>query len=218
MTEPVNQENTLNVEWISTYGILTAERILERFKVKLSRDELVKTLKDPTSRYHHMVSIPLKNILNGILISQVHDYQVYAQKLLIDYKLTQFQPAASGDSAQQGTESESSLKMKQEELILLGEHFMSTKSRHRELIAESQAWLIQIAPKQSDVTQMPEMLEFSNRCDEMTLAFETLRQQFRSLIVDMTALLALAPNYHMDTDKLSKNHEGLEFTNLIADQ
>jgi hypothetical protein len=209
MAKKTNASET-NPEWLSTYGILTAERILERFKIKLSKDELMNTLKDPNSRYYHLLTLPLKNIFNGILVNQVHDYQVYAQKLMIDYLLSKSEPAEE-DANQQGTNAEEELKIKQEDLMRLGETFEARTHEHRELIAESQAWLIQEAPKHDDLSLSDEIAMFSGRAEEMMLILQNLRTEFRTIILDTTSLLNVVPDYYIDEEKLAENQVSLDF-------
>ncbi|MDX2346039.1 MAG: hypothetical protein QNK11_04125 [Legionella sp.] len=208
----------INPEWLSTYGMLTAERILERFNIKLSRDELLATLKDSSDRYHHLVAMPLKNIFNGILITQVHDYQVYAQKILIDYKLSTDESAEQTEQESQlGTNAEEELKVKQKDLIHAGEVFEERKDTHRDLITESQAWLINEAPKQKDLAGSKELIAFGERVEEMLLIFQNLRTEFRTLIIDMTALLNLVPSYQINEEKLAEHQERLDFNENLSE-
>ena len=82
MTEPEYKA------WISTYGLLTADRILSRFNIRLSTEELTQALNQKNNPYYILLRVPLKNIFNGIILQQANDYQVYVQKLLIDYRLS----------------------------------------------------------------------------------------------------------------------------------
>ncbi|MDF1677360.1 MAG: hypothetical protein P1U32_01535 [Legionellaceae bacterium] len=198
-------------EWLSTYGILTAERILERFSIRLSHEELISTLKDRESRYYHLLSMPLKNIFNGILINQVHDYQVYIQKTLIDYKLTTTGGLENEDETQQGTNAEEEIRIKQGELITLGETFEEKKYAHRQLISDSQRWLIYEAPKENSLSNSPDLAGFNERAEELLFAFKNLRAAFRTLILDVTALLQVMPDYHLDEEKMAQNQEALGF-------
>ena len=79
-------------QWFSTYGVITAERILGNYKINLAHTDLVGAIKSPFSFYHRLLQVPLKNVLNGIVLQQANDYHIYAQKLFIDYLL-------SGESA-----------------------------------------------------------------------------------------------------------------------
>ena len=50
--------------WFPTYGMLTSQRILERFGIHLSNEELSSATKDPESLYFQLLRIPLKNLFN----------------------------------------------------------------------------------------------------------------------------------------------------------
>ena len=43
-------ENELSI-WLSTYGLITAERILERFQIHLHHEDLLSAIKNPKSFY-----------------------------------------------------------------------------------------------------------------------------------------------------------------------
>lgn len=205
-----------NPEWLSTYGILTAERILERFKIRISHDELMKTLKDPESRYYHLLSMPLKNIFNGILVNQVYDYQVYAQKLLIDYKLSMTE-SLEEDEGNTGTNAEEELTIKQKDLMHLGEAFEEKKQDHRHLIADSQAWLIKEASKKESLARSPEMAEFTECVEQLMLSFQNFLTEFRALILDITSLLNVVPDYHIDEEKMHENQSALDFDPTLSE-
>ncbi len=201
-----------NPEWLSTYGILTAERILERFKIKLPKEKLLQTLSDPNSRYYHLLTMPLKNIFNGILINQVHDYQVYIQKIFIDYLLVK-----KDSGTETGTHAEEELKLKQEELIRLGETFDERTQDHRQLISDSQAWLIHEAPTHENLALANELAIFGGRAEEMMLVFQNLRTEFRTIILDIITLLNLVPDYFVDEDKIAENQATLNFNTELGD-
>ncbi len=206
-----------NLEWLSTYGILTAERILERFNIRITQDELMATLKDPESRYYHLLTVPLKNIFNGILVEQVYDYQVYAQKLLIDYKLSRTAGPDDDEEEKPGTGSEEELAQKQEELLQMGESFEAKKQEHRHLIAESQAWLINESSKSESLAALPEMMMFTTRVEQLMFDFQNFRTAFRTLIIDITALLRLVPGYFLDEEKMLENQASLDFNPDLVD-
>lgn len=128
-------------QWFSTYGLITAERILGRFNVHLTSNELLVALKSPVSFYHRLLQVPLKNVLNGIVLQQANDYHVYAQKLFIDYLLS----GESGkDPASQGAYTRESLEDERKDLVTLGDEYNHTKLEHDTLIAESQQVLIKL--------------------------------------------------------------------------
>lgn len=128
--------------WFSTYGVLTAERVLGGFGINLHQEELVTAVKNPHSIYHQLLQIPLKNTLNGIIRQQAHDYQVYAQKLFIDFLLSgqnDKEEGAPGGNTREDLESE------RKNLVDLGKAFNQQEDTHLKLIAETQAKLIRLA-------------------------------------------------------------------------
>lgn len=139
MSEEV-KETDLSM-WFSTYGLLTATRILERFHVQLNNEELITAMKDPHNVYHRLLIVPLKNVFNGIILQQAHDYEVYAQKLFVDYLLSG-ESGKAEDSPGGGTREE--LEQKRLQLSELGEEFNNIELAHQQLIAESQASLIKV--------------------------------------------------------------------------
>ncbi len=207
--------------WFSTYAILTAERVLERFRIELSHQELNKILSNPESPYYHLLTVPLKNIFNGILMHQVHDYQVFAQKLLIDYKLGK--PEESSDEEEEeGTNAEEELEVKYVELLEYGAELEERKQQHQELIAESQAWLIKETQDKRNIeakfeqfntnTELVTQMEaFGERVENQMVAFQNLREMFRTLIMDISSLLMVTPDYFFDPEEMAEKKEALDF-------
>lgn len=140
MDEIVNDEQ-LN-KWFSTYGVITAERILGKLNVTLPHDELLTAIKSPFSFYHSLLRIPLKNVLNGIVLQQAHDYHLYVQKLFIDYLLSG-ESSKSEDS--QGASTRQAMENERAQLVTLGENFHKLQLKQNEVIAKSQQFLRTIA-------------------------------------------------------------------------
>ncbi len=129
-------------KWFSTYGVITAERILGKYHITLPQTDLVNAIKSPFSFYHLLLKIPLKNILNGIVLQQASDYHIYAQKLFIDYLLSG--ESGKGDDSP-GALTRESLEMERQKLITLGDEFHQLQQEQNELIASSQGSLIEVA-------------------------------------------------------------------------
>lgn len=128
--------------WFSTYGLITSRRILESYKIPMNEQELRYTLRSADTFYHRLLRIPLKNVFNGIILQQVNDYQVYAQKLFIDYLLS----GQSGkDEDAQGAHTRELLEEERNSMIFLSKKFHSKEIVNERLIAKSQASLIQHA-------------------------------------------------------------------------
>ena len=140
MSEQATQMDTSM--WFSTYGLLTSKRILERFNIHMDNDELIAAIKNPHCVYHQMLRVPLKNVFNGIIFQQAQDYQVYAQKLFIDYLLS---GAGSKDEESPGANTRDDLEDERLQVIETGEKFHQQEIIHQQLIAESQARLIKLS-------------------------------------------------------------------------
>lgn len=127
--------------WFSTYGMITAERVFGKYQIKLASNDLVAAIISPVSFYHKLLAIPLKNVLNGIIMQQANDYHIYAQKLFIDYLL-------SGENSKaeeaQGGNTRESMENERQQLVTLGEEYHKKEGEHSNLIANSQASLIKI--------------------------------------------------------------------------
>lgn len=128
-------------QWFSTYGVITAERVFGRYQIKLAPADLITAIKSPFSFYHKVLKIPLKHVLNGIILQQANDYHVYVQKLFIDYLL-------SGENAKeedaQGANTREALEKERQLLVTLGEEYHKKEGGHSTLIAHSQNILIKI--------------------------------------------------------------------------
>ncbi|NCT56497.1 MAG: hypothetical protein GW760_02120 [Legionella sp.] len=209
-------DRTANPVWLSTYGLLTAERLLERFNIALSREELLDVFRNPNNPYHHLLTVPVKNISNGIVIKQVHAYQVYMQKLLIDYKLNSTKANIENEQKSKGSPSE--IDLKYQELVEISGVFEEKKHAHQQLIAKSQSWLIQQTRERIlEITaETSSQLEtFSTQAESLRLAFLDLIQQFRDLIIQTTDILTTMSDYKLDLEQMKENKAYLDFAPLF---
>lgn len=136
------QKNDELSRWFSTYGLITAERILGKYSITLSQDELLEAITTPLSFYRYLLQVPLKNVLNGIVLQQASDYHIYAQKLFIDYLLS---GESSKEPDSQGAGTRESLEDERQQLVQLGDEFHKLELEQDNLIASSQASLMKIA-------------------------------------------------------------------------
>lgn len=134
-------ENDLS-HWFSTYGAITAERILGRYHINLAQIDLVAAVKSTFSFYHKVLRIPLRNVLNGIVLQQANDYHVYVQKLFIDYLLS---GENSKDESSPGANTRESLENERQQLLALGEEYHQKEGEHNHLISSSQSFLIKLS-------------------------------------------------------------------------
>lgn len=128
--------------WFSTYGFITAERILGRYQIHIPQNELAPALKNPRSFYHRIVQVPFRNVLNGIIFQQASDYHVYVQKLFVDYLLS---AESAKEEGAQGALTRRSMEDERKNLVELGEEFQQRKLEHNVLISSSQKVLIKCA-------------------------------------------------------------------------
>ena len=132
----VSAEQVELSNWLSTYGLITVQKIVERYGIKIAPDDLIRSLHQHDSLVYRLVQVPLKNVFNGLILQQVKDYEVYAQKLYIDYLL-------SGQNNKEESLVQADLETTRESLVQLGESFQDEEIQHEKLIADCQAVLIQ---------------------------------------------------------------------------
>ena len=219
MNEKKEQQPTDWSTWFPTYGVLTAERIFERFNIKLSHDELVNSVNDPQSLYFQLLRVPLKNVFNGIILRQAHDYQIYAQKLLVDYLLS---GEDSKDNTAPGAATREDVEMERIKLIETGEAFRTIEEAHQLLIAESQTTLVDLTRDLTALRLAPQtldhrMTDFLERAENNNINLRSYRSQFYNLILRITEFLRLITDYHIDQAKIEQNRASLEFDALIGD-
>ena len=122
-------------KWLSTYGLITVEKILDRYGIRLSQEDLLHASQHSDCVFLRFIQVPLKNIFNGLILQQAKDYQTYAQKQYIDYLL-------SGESSQEGSQACEDLEETRRRLVSLGEAFQEEEHANEKMIARSQALLI----------------------------------------------------------------------------
>jgi len=204
-------------EWMSTYGLLTVRRLLERFQVLLSPDEITKIVKDESSDYHYLLAVPLKNVYCGIIYEQCMDYQLYAQKMIIDYKLANKEAKPVDGEEQQASNMDLSVSETIDDLKALIEELKALKEQHYACIAESQAFLLEASSNGQTFKTSNEILLFNERAEEGIFALKTMRSRFRELILSLTELLLIIPEYFLDPVKLKKHQEGLSFDSELKE-
>lgn len=165
-------------QWFSTYGVITAERILGTYNITIPSSELLTAIKSHTSFYHYLLQVPLKNVLNGIIFQQGHDYHVYAQKLFIDYLLSGETAKGEGE---QGASTREELETERQNLVTLGEEFHVKQLEHEALISSSQANSIKLAKAwlilfESTLTQINNLLKNNNLDVKKSVIRDALNQ------------------------------------------
>ena len=186
--------------WLSTYGVLTANRILERLHIHLDNDELIPAIKDPRSLYHQLLIVPLKNVFNGIILQHAQEYQLYAQKSLIDYLLT---GEGAKDAAVPGANTREDIEQERNKLIALDEQFSQLEFSHQKLISESQATLIRLSQKLQGILKTAsgkifKILSENNLSIEGALIQKAIRQTISQHTTFNQDTLALNSNFWVE--------------------
>ena len=219
MTEPEYKA------WISTYGLLTADRILSRFNIRLSTEELTQALNQKNNPYYILLRVPLKNIFNGIILQQANDYHVYVQKLLIDYRLSN---EYSKDPESAGKNIRDDLNTVFDEVSDLIKLLTAQKTKHFRLISESQAWLIDYVKESKKLKKGADAIlkdplftekydKYSRSTDENSSILRGYRGQFQAFILRTTEMINLLSDYHLDLDQEIENRELLIFDPNIGE-
>ena len=172
--------------WFSTYGLLTSSNILGTLNIYLSEEDLLPAIKKSSSVYHQLLAIPIKNVLNGIIYQQAYDYQVYVQKLFVDYLLSGEQ---GKDSESPGASIREQLEEYRLEVAQLNEAFAEKQYDHKKLIMQSQASLIKCAAELQNIMalsciKVKEILA----ADEMTKNDSVINSAIRSLVINFDHL------------------------------
>lgn len=206
--------------WFSTYGLLTSERILARYNINLPHDELINSVKNPNSIYFQLLRMPLKNIFNGIILQQARDFQIYAQKLFVDYLLS---GADAKDKDSPGAATREDIEMARIQLMETGEAFRKVEESHLILIAENQAKLVELTQDLNELIRTPQLLKQTmiddvSRAEDINISLRSFRNQFYNHILRITELLRLMSDYHFDEEKIAENRSALEFDALIGEE
>lgn len=214
-------EQTELMSLAATYSILTADRILDRFGIRLQQDLLLKVVENPQSVYFAILLVPYTNVINGIIHQQAYDYQVYAQKLFVDYLVS---GSGNENSESQGADARDNMEKCRIKLTELSESFDKETVAHKQLILETQSFLIQLIKKIMPLEDTEElaqsvrqaMLPYHERATAMGNVLGNLRIDFKMLILDTIKLIQLLPNYKTDEVRDEKNRESLQFDDHLG--
>lgn len=205
----------------STYSILTADRILARWGLKLTQDELSRVVKNQKSVYFQLLLVPFNNIINGIILQQTYDYQVYAQKLFIDYLVS-----GSGNDNEEapGATVRADLEQSRQKLMELSELFEKDILTHKTLIGESQGHLNDMMrslrplldTEQTAMAIEKSIAPFRERSLDLAQGLRNYRVEFKTLILDVLRLIQLLPDYHINDEQEAINRSALQFDDQLG--
>lgn len=126
--------------WLSTYGLVTVERVIGHYQMSLSQQDLVTALNNPSAFFYKLVQLPLLNVMTGIIRQQAYDLQVYAQKLYVDYLLSG--ETVKPDSSPGGLTREE-LETTRLDLVASSKAFHELEYNHNKQISACQRTIIQ---------------------------------------------------------------------------
>lgn len=217
--------------WYSTYGLITAERVLGLLGFHLTHQVLVEVMHDEKSIYHELLKVPFKNVLNGIILSQASDYREYAQRLFLDYLSSGAANATESSTDHETTTGQGGTKdaLEQERLTFLemAEALDLDEFQHNKLIAESQRALIALSQllrteyaEDSATTQLEkiqkEMHSFEDKISALTQKLCEQRHNFYALILRIRNLFDVVSGYHPNHQKLKEHRVALEFDTALG--
>ena len=136
--------------WFSTYGILTYKRILEKFKIKLGYKFIVELSRKQYSLYSLLIQSSAINVFNSIIFQQASDYQIYVQKIIIDYQLSE---EAKKDETMQGANVRAELESERKNLVSLNAEFQNQLFNQEKLIFNTQKNLKKLAEEIEEAFQ-----------------------------------------------------------------
>lgn len=132
---------TKSTATLSSYALMTAERLFSVLGITLSREQIMCAMKNNQSVYGTLLTVPLKNVLNGIVLQQATDYQIYLQKLFIDYLMSGM-TTLTEDSP--GAQTRKDIETHREYVQNLGIKLQALELEHLNLISETQKTLIEL--------------------------------------------------------------------------
>lgn len=177
--------------WVSTYGLLTSQRIFERFQINLSEEDLVYTLKTPSTFYHRLLKIPLSIVYNGIILEQAGEYQKYAQKMFVDYLLS---GESSKTSESPGAMTRESLESQRQILTDLNDAFRKLELEQEKIIVATQASIGKYVKTWQD--KMMDLAKIVKRKLALTASEQSVAQALQTLLIEFDVSLSnAAKNY-----------------------
>lgn len=122
--------------WLSTYQWVTVGRLLEDYHFQLSDEAVLTILSSKSSFYYHLLEIPMGNVLNGIILEQIKEYQLFLQKLFVDYLVS---GESDREAEEPGGATRQALETQRSQMLETGKAFDQCVLAYESLIIESQA-------------------------------------------------------------------------------
>lgn len=119
---------------LSTYQWVTACRILETYGLLLPGPYVIELIKTKSSFFYQLLKIPGINILNGIILEQVITYQIFIQKLFVEYLVS----GSADVEESMGAETRKQLETAREDMLQLSSLVEAQELEREKFIVESQ--------------------------------------------------------------------------------
>jgi len=204
---------------VSSYALYTAGRVLERLGLHIPTDELQLRLQKKDALVFAFLNIPIKNIRNNIIFQQAYDYQVYVQKLFIDYQLS---PEYEKPPGSPGENTREELNDKFNRLISMVDELSKLQTKSLRLISDSQAWLIgtvkahggdlgALKEATKDEAFVEEYASLSERVRQMEVSFCSERKNFHDIILESMANFSNLSESPIDGARVVNDLENLVF-------
>lgn len=198
--------------WSSTYRVLTGAPLLSIFK--LDESLLDQVWEDPAHPLHRSLQLSIRHVWNGIIFQQAYDYQVYLQKMMIDYRLSS---SFTEDEDAPGFLIRQDLENYFKTLLTQVETLSEYRYRHYDLVSESQRYMIDkissvdVHELLRDDAYQSCIAEFETRAQSLKVFFQEYRQLFYDAILSVSDQLLNVPDYHFDIEKAHQAREELYF-------
>ncbi len=95
------RDESIRQALLSSYGLMTAEKILRKLNVRLSPYVIRLTVHQANSFYYHLLKLPAMIIFNGLVYDQAHDLQTLLQQRMIHYLYSAEAKKSEGEPGQQ---------------------------------------------------------------------------------------------------------------------
>lgn len=117
MADEKKEKAPVQISFPSTYSVLTAERILERYEINLPKTRVKSQIFHRDTFYHKLMYLPAKQLNMDVHYEQCRDIQAYAQQKLIHYL---FSGETGKDNKEPGLEFREDIENKRLKLVNMG--------------------------------------------------------------------------------------------------
>jgi len=210
-------------ETVSTYRLLTAQRILQNHQIELSQVELHQAVTEVNNRLYPVIHYSFDLIFAQLILDQGHTYLVVAQQNMVDILLNtqkDTEPSDDDSSSQpsSGEEALLTLQALQKELQALNQEEADANFFLQELVAETQQTIGELVkdPQETSETIQATLQPFAQRTQTEQKNIIALREKIRDWMIRMNQLILVLPDYKQDPAKRAQQVEMLAMMSTIG--